>query len=190
MIRKLKEWLGIKTYPNKYWFDDAQDATVNTPDILELETRPMQLLFLPCECQENNIKGVLTSQGGVRLFDAVIKGHSLYTERETGKAILLPGSHVVKGELWTMLSNHLSLLDKYKENGVQCTRRLLEIVAYGDNSQPHRVDAWVYQGVQEYWDTRIDNGYRYPLADIHRLDHPLLQSTFLHYSPAETKLAA
>ena len=192
-------WNRGRNYPSEGWVVSANEEARHTPDLCELESSPMQLLFLPCELQERHLHGELASKGGTPLFKAFTK-HSfgLYRNRENNRAILLEEpKHTVKGELWAISSDHYSSLDNYKENGYTCQRRRVEIVvpytrhlrmerATKVQSELCNLISWVYVGIPKYWTDRIDDGFQYPSVRLYRPKNPRL-SPFYFYHPNECK---
>lgn len=190
-------WERGRKFPNEKWIREANEEASSTPDIWDLEARPIQLLFLPCELQKGHVKEELSAEGGVCLFKGfTLNKFTLYRNREDNSAVFLgEESHRVKGEVWAMSSPYLSVLDKYKENRVRCDRKRIELlipysrVRRSDEASEVRttiekIGAWVYEGRPEYWSERLDHGYQFPRVSVFRPNNPFLNS-FQYYHTNE-----
>jgi hypothetical protein len=89
-----------------------------------------------------------------------------------------PPACSVRGELWFVSPEILAeRLDNHRLNGVEFSRQIVEIkfpyrtpyvstdrdmglkcVMY-TNELTYMLRAWMYVGIEEYWDTQLDNGY-------------------------------
>lgn len=89
-----------------------------------------------------------------------------------------PPALSVRGELWQVSPETLAeKLDNYKLNGVEFTRQMVEIkfpyrapyrstdrdtwvtCTLYTNEMTYMLRAWMYIGIEEYWNEQIDNGY-------------------------------
>lgn len=188
MFSKFRGWWERgRKYPNESWLTAANEEGRHSPDLWDLERSPIQLLFLPCELQEEHTKGALSAEGGLCLFKAfTINKFSLLRNREDNSAIFLDEPRFrIKGEVWAMCSQHYSILDNYKENGVRCTRKHVDVivpysrVTKSDAASEVRrtmskLSAWVYEGRPEFWEDKLDGGFQYPPVSVYRPNNPFL----------------
>lgn len=192
-------WQRGRSYPNAEWLVSANGEATHTPDLLDLESRSLQLLFLPCELQERHPQSKLISDAGVCLYHAFTKNSfSLYRNREDNSAIFTDEpQHSVKGEVWAILPKRYSVLDKYKENGVRCVRKPIDVrvpftrFIKGNHStkvqsEIANLKMWAYVSPNEIWADELDGGYLYPQVTLHRPNNPFL-SPFYYYRPNEYK---
>lgn len=193
-------WWQRRKYPDKRWLDDASEETRYTPDQGLLEGKQVHLLFLPCELQQGHRSAKVTSECGLELCNAfTLNKFQMFRDREKGSAVVLPpqssfpASHRVKGELWAIIPNCISVLDRYKKNGVECSRTKVDVLvpyrrvthtdeATKDTSTIFKLTAWTYQGIPEHWNTMLDGGFKFPAVRVFRPNNPFLNSFFHFHS--------
>jgi len=138
--------LNLETLPATF-VKAARESTLFTPDIIELEHRASNLVFVYNECQENHYKRYLVDQGRFCGTMFTVGRYTLFKKRKyvignpDGEVIVHQSFPImvedkwprieqlrVKGEVWAIDSQDLTKLDDYMLNGVEFERTRIEVV--------------------------------------------------------------
>jgi hypothetical protein len=116
----------------------------------------------------------------------------------------VPPSLKIKGEIHAVRSHQFKHLDNYKDNLVSFRRERLTFLVpnrplfrlperYNENGIPiplvpgqygvgketvHRVQAWMYIGVHDYWDDLLDGGYNFKPVVHYKDERPWLKEYY------------
>lgn len=173
-------------YPPREWLAGIQEATRYTPDLWHLERFQKQLLFVygPEMLRHDKNEVLLKDDDplctaftfenfsmwkhklGAETYPVVMEKHLSCEDLHWFKALYDSPWAKIKGELYAVTPERFLTLDTYYENGVKFVRKRTHlIIPYRDSRYPGfpqytDVKAWMYVGVPEYWDDRIDMGLR------------------------------
>lgn len=169
--------------PSAEWLEAANDKTLYTPDVWEIERHPTQLIFVYDEMMKLHHKHKMVAEHSVTIGAALTIDKFTLWKKRLGKEsypIPLDGrwSGVprlrIKGELYAVQSNQVKELDKYKVNGIYFLRQRVELAfpytyivwtngdgvrAVGDCER--KIEAWMYVGVPDFWADQLDGGYMF-----------------------------
>lgn len=216
-------------FPTRQWLLQKREDTVFTPDVVSLERQKAVNLFVCCELMRNMPQAELVYTGGVYQCPAYTSLNFSTFKRTLGKASqqipLTPDYRLtrpdwadqrpaapakIKGELWTMLPQHIFGLDRYKKNTVQFIRvrvnvdipyrhvRLLKDPhSFADRMNIEKVQtkiltaqkmfsvrAYMYVGIPEYWEDQIDGGYNFQAVRVYNSRHHEI-GEYSYFSPME-----
>jgi len=180
-----------------------------THDTHIIEQYATQLLFVPDNMKKGFTNHVVLEEyliGDEPHNDKVYTHNKFLAYRQDlgptrSNAIIMPGDYVpsgfvtkgtapnpakIQGELYSVNSFKMYLLDKYKQNGVQFSRQRVRVTypfryvskktgsCVPPTISPHgfkTIAAWMYVGIPSYWDNRIGGVFAQPLT-LHEHDPP------------------
>lgn len=167
MFRLLKPRLTSPTLPTPEYMENLREALKYSPDMTELQRHTGQFLFVYDQMQRNAPRHSLLSGGSI--FFGTFYTHDQYSvwDRSSDHRVIAledntrPGK--IRGELFGVRPTRFLTLDKEMENGYTFTRKRVRIDAlcFEPREVIVPVQSWMYVGNPDYWDTRLDNGYRY-----------------------------
>lgn len=205
MLQVLKKFFDKQEPVNCEWLAKLDH---NTPDIWQLQQYTRQLVFVCDDLMTGGINNELVSAGSFipRAFHPSCYTTHNYTlwRKDLGEysfPVALPASYKpsgfvrwpvepapIRGELWSIRPSQFILLDKHRQNGVQCVRKRVEIrypyrtVAYDkERPLPHisdqtyftTVEAWMYIGDPNYWDPLIGGVFANSQMELYERDIPV-----------------
>lgn len=155
-------------------FAEADDATRFTPDIAELEKKEWQRFFFYDETMIDNRKYDLIKEHIVNWTVAyTVKPFHTWKKNLGVESFPIPfevdgfasDACRIKGDLMSIKSSHIPVLDIHKQNGLQFIRRRVPIVfavdkvVHGNDgvsiqTMGHTIQrAWMYIAVPEHWNS-------------------------------------
>jgi hypothetical protein len=203
--------LQLVEFNTRRWLEE--NAVENTPDLVQLEKRPLHLVFI-CDTlmqgkREHQQLEHPQFKGFAYTVDRMVLWRKDVEVVKTGRTIPLsvvpyvdpkptyllkqknlhptnpyfhPVSAVIKGQVFLVPTSTLITLDKMKENGKMFERKRMSICISTERvfwqefeSQPRWqrsakkrtfAKAWMYVGLNSYWDSRIDAGYLFKPATL------------------------
>lgn len=149
-----------------------------TPDINKLGHRRAQLLFVGDEMMDKRPRHDLLQEYSVPLGRCFTQGnftHIRWEPEGKGQSVTIPLTRQyntvpylpIQGELYAVLPNHFTELDKYKRSVGYFDRKRVKLTYVHRRTDYvafplyEEIDAHMYIGVDKYWAERMDNGYEF-----------------------------
>lgn len=167
---------------------EADDATEFTPDIAELEKKKWQRFFFYDETMIDNRKYDLIKEHIVNWTVAyTVKQFHTWKKNIGTESFPIPfevegfaaDSARIKGDLMSIESSHIPVLDKHKQNGLQFLRKRVPIVfpvekvIHGNDGAiiqtvGHTIQrAWMYIAIPEHWESILTT-YSFSKLKVHQ----------------------
>jgi hypothetical protein len=204
-LQKSKDWLGRN--PTQEWLQEQASKQAHTPDYWNLAQFRQQLYFtygedMPGYRAYGKFHGPSTVNFGeaytavpltMFIHDGdIYDSYPVALEDEFRYTYPHAPHTSVRGILMTITADELTSLDTYHENGRVFERKRIWLqysvldAQFSDlnnrsmavTERITRIAAWTYIGRREFWNERIDNGYRFPPAK--RFDN-LFMKDFYYY---------
>lgn len=174
-------------------FAEADDATRFTPDIADLEKRKFQRFFFYDETRIDNHSYGLIKEHIVNWTVAyTVKPFHTWKKNLGVHSFPIPfevegfaaDAARIRGDLMSIESSHVPVLDKHKQNGLQFIRKKVPIVfavekvVHGQDGSSiqtagHTIQrAWMYIAVPEHWNS-ILNTYSFSKLKVHDAGKPM-----------------
>lgn len=137
-------------WPSQEWVDAANErAAIHTPDIVEVESKPLHNVFIYNECKDNHAKHNIIGPEAIYLYTSfTMHKYSTWMKKqgEDTKIVALEKDFPyekldevgnwhkesrrfrIKGELYSVRPKLIFALDNYHKNGVEYIRKRIPIL--------------------------------------------------------------
>lgn len=173
------------------WWGEAKAETKNTRDSMILDQYAYHPIIVVGEMMRGLPKHHLLPKEAIYVGKAytVQSSFTLWKKKLGKESLIIPiRSHIhpkaspIRGELYFVPTSEVYKLDRYHHNHVFFKRRKIAVtVPYSERIRTHNergetvvvmregnnleIEAWIYTGMPEYWDSHLDAGFLFGLTE-------------------------